>query len=50
VRIGVGLLGTVLGLFVLLSVFRRRGAVRRLAELEAARQEGIRIGRSGDSD
>lgn len=47
VRIGIGLLATMLGLFVLFSVFRRRGAARRLAELEAARQEGIRIGRSG---
>jgi hypothetical protein len=50
VRVVVGLLTTMLGLFVLLSVVRRRGAVRRLAELEGARQEGIRIGRSGGPD
>jgi hypothetical protein len=47
VRILVGLLATMVGLFFLLSVLRRRAAARRLAELEAAREEGIRIGRSG---
>jgi hypothetical protein len=47
VRIGVGLLTAVVGLSLLFGALRRRATARRLAELEAARQEGIRIGRSG---
>jgi hypothetical protein len=47
VRIGVGLLIAVLGLSLLFGAIRRRATARRLAELAAAREEGIRIGRSG---
>jgi hypothetical protein len=44
-RIGFGLLIAAVGLSFLLRTLRRRATARRLAELEAARQEGIRIGK-----
>jgi hypothetical protein len=44
-RVGFGLLVAAVGLSLLVRTLRRKGTARRLAELEAARQEGIRIGR-----
>jgi hypothetical protein len=44
-RVGFGLLVAAVGLSLLLRALRRKLTARRLAELEAARQEGIRIGR-----
>ncbi len=44
-RIGFGLLILAIGLTIVLRNLRRRAVARRLADLEAAREEGIRIGR-----
>lgn len=44
-RISFGLLIAAVGLSFLLRTLRRRATARRLAAVEAARQEGIRIGR-----